>query len=266
MKKKGRKLTKTVSLHYGKLVFRSLLLLAALTVYIINRVNGTGLYFGGYENNNILLSFIWLVFMVEMVLRFFPSKIESMGCQKQFRKNYIEIAKPAEKVVVQPGIVTFAVASAWIALNAIFGVLYYTHIIDKGILLLIALAYSVCDVVCILFFCPFQTWFMKNKCCGTCRIYNWDYAMMFTPLIYVPNVFAWTLLGTALLLLLKWEVTLRRHPERFSETTNLSLSCAMCQEKLCHHKTQLQRFLRSGKYNLAGNTMIKSLKDKLGKQ
>ncbi len=255
-----KQLTKTVILHYLKLIFRSLLFLIAVGAYIHNRVNNTGQFFSGYEENHFLMGLIWIIFMAEMVMRLFPAKMESMGCQKQFRKNFIPIEGSEKRPVVQSGIVTFSVAAAWIALNAIIGVLYYTSIIDKGILLLIALAYSVCDVICILFFCPFQTWFMKNKCCATCRIYNWDYAMMFTPLIYIPNVYAWTLLGTALVLLIKWEVTLRLFPQRFSEKCNKSLSCAMCQEKLCHQKRQLQVFLKKGKFNLAGNALMKALK------
>jgi len=260
-----KQFTKTVALHYCKLIFRSILFLTAVGLYIYNRVTHTGQFFSGFEANHIFLGIIWLIFMAEMVLRFFPAKLESMGCQKQFEKNYIEIEGCDRKTVVQPGIVTFAVAAAWIALNAVIGVLYYTHIIDKGILLLIALAYSVCDVICILFFCPFQTWFMKNKCCATCRIYNWDYAMMFTPLIYIPNIYAWTLLGTAILLLIKWEVTLHKHPERFSEKCNKSLSCAMCKEKLCHQKRQLQGFLKKGKFNLTGNALMRAIKRETAK-
>ncbi|MBQ3080792.1 MAG: hypothetical protein IJC48_12480 [Clostridia bacterium] len=248
--------SKTVTLHYVKLIFRSLLLAAALSVYIYNRLNKTGQYFGGFESNKVLLCIIWLVFIAEMFMRFFPSRLESMGCQKQFSKNYIEIENRPQKPTAQPWLVTFSVAAAWIALNAVIGVLYYTGLIDGGILLLISLAYSVCDVVCILFFCPFQTWFMKNKCCGTCRIYNWDYAMMFTPLAYIPNIFAWSLLGVAVVLLIKWEYTYRRYPERFVDKCNRALSCAMCQEKLCHHKRQLQGFLRSGKFNLVGNQLM----------
>ncbi len=242
MKDKKIKPTKTVKLHYLKLTFRSLLFLVALSLYVYNKIKGLDGYFGGFEQNDFVLAFIWIVFIVEMILRFFPSKIESMGCQKQFAKNYKEIPHKETKISAQPGIVTFAVFSAWVALNAIIGVLYFTNIIDRGILLLICLAYSVCDVICILFFCPFQIWFMKNKCCVTCRIYNWDYAMMFTPLIYIPNIYAWTLLGVALVLLLKWEINYRRHPERFTEKTNRCLSCGMCTEKLCNQKRQLIEF------------------------
>ena len=74
---------------------------------------------------------------------------------------------------------------------------------------------------CILFFCPFQTWFLKNKCCSTCRIYNWDYAMMFTPLFFVRRPYTWSLLVLSVALLARWEITFFRYPERFSEETNV---------------------------------------------
>ena len=234
-------------LHYMKLGCRFALFLVALIFYIINRINRTGSLFGGMEHNHVILSIIWCVFAVEMLLRFFPSKLESMGCQKQFARNYKPTnAIPSEAELLSPA-KTALVAGAWIALNGLIGVLYFLHIIDAGILLLISLAYSVCDMICILFFCPFQTWFMKNRCCTTCRIYNWDFAMMFTPLIFVKNMYAWSLVALSLALLIKWEVLLCRHPERFSEKTNCRLSCANCQEKLCHHKTQLKNFWKREK-------------------
>ena len=114
------------------------------------------------------------------------------------------------------------------------------RIIDEDIMLLICLAYSICDIVCILFFCPFETFWLKNKCCGSCRIYNWDYAMMFTPLFFVRKIYTWTLLIAAVLLLIRWEIAVYRYPERFSEKTNAYLHCENCTEKLCTHKKQLQ--------------------------
>ena len=116
-----------------------------------------------------------------------------------------------------------------------------TGIFDDGIMLLLSCAYSVCDMICILFFCPFQTWFLKNKCCSTCRIYNWDYAMMFTPLFFVMKPYTWGLLALSVALLIRWEITFYLHPERFSEQTNDYLRCQNCTEKLCGHKKHLQR-------------------------
>ena len=107
-------------------------------------------------------------------------------------------------------------------------------------MILLCLAYSVCDMICILFFCPFQTWFLKNKCCCTCRIYNWDYAMMFTPLFFVRKSYTWSLLVLSVALLARWEITFYKYPERFSEATNGYLGCRNCSEKLCAHKNQLK--------------------------
>ena len=57
-------------LHYCKLVYRSLLFLSALVVYVINRLRNAEEPFGGFERNDGILSVIWLVFAVEMLLRF----------------------------------------------------------------------------------------------------------------------------------------------------------------------------------------------------
>ena len=44
-------------------------------------------------------------------------------------------------------------------------------------------------------------------------------------------------------ILIRWEITYKRHPERFSSSTNANLNCSNCKEKLCKHKKQLQGFL-----------------------
>lgn len=245
---KGRKLSHISAKHYGELVFRSLLFLGALFVYLTDRVRDPADLFGDPRRLHPLLWLVWLVLVVEMVLRFFPSSWESMGCQKQFGKNHQPRGENPDRVDLGTWRSTLAVAAAWLALNAVIGGLYFARVIDAGILLLISLAYSVCDMICILFFCPFQTWFMKNKCCTTCRIYNWDYAMMATPLVFVPTWYTWSILACALVLLVRWEVTVRRHPAWFSEQTNGALACSQCEEKLCHHKKQLRRFLKAHRH------------------
>lgn len=240
------KLTKTSTYHYLKLVFRSLLFLAALIFYIVGRAQGDDRPFQFLTGMPVLLLAIFVIFAVEMLLRFFPSRLESMGCQKQFRRNFREAAPlpQGERIRLGTWRSTLAVAAAWVGLNGVLAALYYTGVIEAGIMVLISLFYSVADMICILFFCPFQTWFMKNKCCGACRIYNWDYAMMFTPLVFIGNPFGLALFGMAVLLLLVWEIAVLRHPERFSAATNASLRCENCTEKLCQHKRQLRAFLK----------------------
>ena len=262
MIKKKNKLSRISKMHFWKLGFRSALFLLATGLYIYDRLTGDGEHFDHLIKNPWFLLMILVIFSVEMILRFFPSKLESMGCQKQFKQNF---TPTEEKIPELPAWWrTFISAAAWFALNGVFFALYYLDILDNGIMLLIALAYSVCDMICILFFCPFQTWFLGNKCCTSCRIYNWDYAMMFTPLLVVKHFVAWTLLGIALLLLIRWEVTFRLHPERFSEKTNACLSCKNCKERLCQHKKQLRGFLRKNKdrFTLLGNRAMETVKAK----
>jgi len=239
------KLSPISLLHYVKLVYRFALFAVALVMYIVSRVRNSGEMFRGFERDPWLLILIGVVYAVEMACRFFPSHLESMGCQKQFVRNYKPTGKKKAELLSWKR--TLAVVISWVILNGIIGILYFTELIDKGILILISLAYGVCDMICILFFCPFQTWIMKNRCCTVCRIYNWDFIMMFTPFLFIPHPFTWGLLGMSLLLLLRWEIGLRKAPERFSETTNASLSCQNCQEKLCHHKKKLRQFIKKYK-------------------
>ena len=224
--------------HYFRLIYRSVLFLLLLIGYISYRVELTAALTTIYEHWPIILIIIWAIFVVEMVFRFFPSGYESPGCQKQFARNYKKSGKT--EIRVPDNNATLLIALIWIVFNGIFGALHVTGVLDDGVMLLLCCAYSVCDMICILFFCPFQSWLMKNKCCVTCRIYNWDYAMMFTPLFFIQNVYTWSLLALSVALMIRWEITFFRHPERFSEETNDYLKCRNCTEKLCAHKTQLK--------------------------
>ena len=232
------RLTPVSMFHYFRLAYRSILFIWLLVLYIIRKVNGEGDLTNAIEKRPVIVSIICSVFVFEMILRFFPSRLESPGCQKQFARNYIKSGKTS--IVIQDNNGVVLVLLVWICFNAVWGAFYIKGIFDDGIMLLLSCAYSVCDMICILFFCPFQTWFLKNKCCATCRIYNWDYAMMFTPLFFVMKPYTWGLLALSVGLLIRWEITFYKHPERFSENTNDYLRCANCSEKLCTHKKQLK--------------------------
>lgn len=231
------KLTPVTIYHYFRLAYRSVLFIMLLVLYIRQKINHSPGLMDTLGEYPPLISLIVLIFTVEMILRFFPSRIESPGSQKQFARNYIKSGKT--DIAIEDNNGTVLTLLIWIGFNAIFGALYLSNIIDEGVMLLISCAYSICDIICILFFCPFQTYLLKSKCCATCRIYNWDYAMMFTPLFFVRTPYTWGLLALSVALLIRWEVTFYLHPERFSEQTNAYLSCQNCSEKLCRHKKQL---------------------------
>lgn len=89
------------------------------------------------------------------------------------------------------------------------------------------------DMVCVVLWCPLQLIFMRNRCCVTCQIFNWDAIMVATPLIFAWSWPAALLLVVGLIILIRWEVTAFLYPERFAEETNASLTCAACTEQLC---------------------------------
>lgn len=257
--------TRINKIHYLKLILRSLLLVGAIALYLHDPTwfasagsPSTGL--AGF----LFLAIVWIVFVPEMIRRFFPNDDESAGCQKQFSRNYQprtnttlseEIARilgrTREEIQKKDFRDALVCALLWIALNATIGVLYVVHLIDAGILIIISMFYAVADIICILFWCPFQTLIMKNTCCAQCRIYNWDYVMMFTPLVFIGGVWSLSLFLCGLALLVKWEVDYYRHPDRFAQETNAYLSCEGCGERLCSHKASVQRLLKEKTHALA---------------
>ena len=242
---KKKKLTAITAMHYGKLVLRSVLFLVGLILYVINRIKKPENTYLGFSEIWFLI-IIFVVYGIELVSRLFPSKLESMGSQKHFKRNYQPTGTKA-KPNLPSWKRTLAVVVAWVALNGAIGALYFTHVIDQGILVLVSLAYGVCDMICILFFCPFQTWFLKNRCCNDCRIYNWDSPMLVTPLVFIPNPFTLVLVAVAVATLIRWEIVYHTHPERFSSRTNACIDCKNCEEKLCKHKKQLKGFWQKNK-------------------
>lgn len=242
MKKYLNNLSKISIHHYVKIFIRGAIFLTAFILLLTGKIHEV-------SQAKILPAIVWVWYFVEMVIRLLiPTNLESMGCQKVFKRNYQPPAVERQPKN-QPAKVTFLVAMIWFALNGlIFGVHYlFPQELRPYILGIVAMAYGVCDIICILFFCPFQTWFMKNRCCTTCRIYNWDFAMLFTPFLFIPSLYTYSLLGMALLILARWEITYKLHPERFSERTNEALRCKNCTEKLCKHKVQLQHYIKEHK-------------------
>jgi hypothetical protein len=125
-------------------------------------------------------------------------------------------------------------AIAWIVGNAaVFLVLKLLRLFTSETMVLLLLVYTVCDVICILFFCPFQRFFLKNRCCTVCRIYNWDSIMITTPLILFPSPYSVSLVLLSLAVLLRWELAYDKNPHFFFEETNGNLACQSCTDRLC---------------------------------
>lgn len=129
----------------------------------------------------------------------------------------------------------------WVLFNALIAcILYMNGLLIPTICLVWCLFYFVSDMICVVAWCPFQVLLMRNRCCTTCQIFNWDAIMAVTPLLFAPCAFSFVLIALALVILARWEVAFLRNPERFDERTNAALSCANCTDKLCYLRRPLK--------------------------
>ena len=190
------------------------------------------------------LHLLWAMFMGIMLLHLFPLESLSMALRKNKRETYEEVPDYSEvelmKFVQDQNIKAWKIMLIWLSGNAVVGLLYLFHILDVADLLMLTVFYFLSDYICILFFCPFQTGIMKNKCCVNCRIYDWGHFMMFTPMLFIQNFYSWSLFFTSLVVLIHWEIVYAKHPERFWSGSNRTLQCANCQDKTCQIKKKLK--------------------------
>ncbi len=189
---------------------------------------------------------LWICWVIDMILQIIPIKNEvPLGSQKLFANRFRPIRdkinyEALRKYVVSTTKAAYKVFIVWCALIAVIGGLYYNGIIDKMILFMISVFFYVCDLICVLIWCPFRL-MMKNRCCTTCRIFNWDHLMMFSPLIFVGGFYSISLVILAILAWLVWELCVMMYPERFWEITNVALRCSECTDKLCTQYCQKLR-------------------------
>lgn len=184
------------------------------------------------------LHLLWLIWVFDMLLQIIPIKNKvALGSQKLFANRFQPIREKInyetlKNYVRKTTASAYKVFIIWTLLIIIIGILYHFNIINKIGLFMISIFFYVCDLICVLVWCPFRL-IMKNKCCTTCRIFNWDHLMMFSPLVFCGGFFALSLVVIAFLAWLVWELCILLYPERFSEMTNVALRCTKCTDKLC---------------------------------
>ena len=131
-----------------------------------------------------ILHVLWFIWIIDMILQIIPIKNKvALGSQKLFANRFRPITNKVNYNALKSYIKNtttsaYKVFIIWAILIMVIGVLYYNNIINKIWLFMISVFFYVCDLICVLVWCPFRL-IMKNKCCTTCRIFNWDHLMMF---------------------------------------------------------------------------------------
>lgn len=185
-----------------------------------------------------ILHVLWIIWVFDIVLQIIPIKNKTaLGSQKLFKNRFLPIRgkmkyKSLKNYIKNTTISAYKIFIIWGLLVLVIGLCYYFKIIDKTWLFMLTVFFYVCDLICVLVWCPFRL-IMKNKCCTTCRIFNWDHIMMFSPLIFCGGFFAISLIFLSIVAWLVWELCVLIYPERFSEMTNVALRCINCTDKLC---------------------------------
>lgn len=228
--------------HIGILALRFVLLAAAVTLWTTDKEGQgfTDMLHRGF--NGVFLWVVWAVMVAGMLLRLAPNKRIAIGARKHYGSSYhaAHLAQGANEPVgmiakrnrLHKGAITSAIA--WIVFNAVVFIMFsLKDLLTPMMTMILMLFYSVCDMVCILIFCPFKVFFLSNRCCVDCRIHNWDYLMMCTPLILFPSLYSLSLLLLSAAVVLRWELALWRNPNYFMSETNENLRCERCSDRLC---------------------------------
>ena len=192
------------------------------------------------------LHLLWAVWVGDMVLQIVPIKNKvPLGSQKLFANRFRPIREKINyeslrRYVISTTRAAYRVFLLWCALIAVIGLLYGGGYISPIGLFMISVFFYVCDLICVLVWWPFRL-MMRTRCCTTCRIFNWDHLMMFSPLIFLGGFYAISLVVLALAAWLVWELCVMLYPERFWEHSNAALKCSECTDKLCTQYCQKLR-------------------------
>lgn len=231
-------MTKIRKAYMIRLVFRCLVFVACLFILILRPSELDILQNGNFFHQFSVFHLLWGIWVADMILQLVPVKEKMpLGSQKLFRQRFKPIRdkinyQALHRYIVSTTKAAYKILLLWAALLIVLGILHYTGVIDDHILFLISVTFYVCDLICVLIWCPFRL-ILLNRCCTTCRIFNWDHLMMFTPMMFIKGFFSISLLILAFAVWLVWEICVLIYPERFWEHSNEALRCSECTDKLC---------------------------------
>jgi hypothetical protein len=177
---------------------------------------------------------LWFITIIILIKRMIPGLNKKMSLGKIFARNFVGAGTDTDKKRLgfrksKRKADSGALRSAfyWILLLLVMWMWRVSGMLSNIWIYVIVLFFVFMDQFCISVFCPFQ-WLMRNKCCSTCRINNWGYCMAFSPLIFIPTFWTYSILFLSIVNLIIWEYLYFRYPERFSDIYNANLMCKNC--------------------------------------
>jgi len=209
-----------------KFIFRTITLFVAFFVLFVKPEIITNIPL-------IIKQLLWLLLMLEQLVVVFPKTNNKTPFGKLFSRHYKEVENYDKSKLLKEStiynkrsVITFFL---WILMIYVIYLIYKINLIDDNHVFFLSVVFYFFDHFCINVWCPFHKILVRNKCCNTCRIFNWGHFMIYSPLIVINNNYYTTsLVLMALSVLIQWEIQHYLYPQRFYEISNENLKCSSC--------------------------------------
>ena len=176
MKSKQEQMSKTRKAYWLRFWGRCIIVAIMLMVYIYKRDAFNIAKGWNFFERFSPLHLLWGIWMWDMILQLIPIKAHiSIGSQKIFASVFRPIKEKISKENLKKYLwdttrSAYVVMLIWIVMNIAIGYLYLNGIIDVASVFMIPVIFYLCDLICVLIWCPFRL-IVKTKCCTTCRIF-----------------------------------------------------------------------------------------------
>ena len=186
-----------------------------------------------YLLDDVLIPVLFVLFFIDSLMIIVPELNKETFSGKHLKKFFKEYPRyninKVKSLKQREDLVAFLIFLIYFGGITLIGLLFlHNDWFELKYLYLVFLFINLSDYICILIWCPFQQLFLKNKCCNTCRISNWDRLMKFALLLFIPNFYTISIFIMGLIVFLSWEYSRVTSPQYFYSTSNETLRCSNC--------------------------------------
>ena len=197
-----------------------------------------------YLIEDYVFPLFFVYFIIDSFSVILPMFNDSIYSSKMQKRKYIEVVNvdkdKLRKEISKTNLIALLIFIIYFGGILLIG-FFYLHFkwFDRALLYLVFFFLNFADYFCIMIWCPFRSLFLKNSCCNTCRISNWDRLMKFSILIFIPNIYTISIFVLGSIIFLYWEFQHLLHPERFYRLSNKTLWCSNCDKITCGKKEEM---------------------------
>lgn len=163
-------MSKIRRVYFTKLIARITILLASIILYFYAPGQFEVIEGWNFFKKLSVFHVLWVAWVYDMVSQLFPVKNIALGSQKQFKEKFRSVIHKLidwdklKDYIKKTNKAAGKVMALWASFIAAISALRHFKVLDNKHLLLISIAFYVCDLICVLIWCPFRL-MLGNKCC-----------------------------------------------------------------------------------------------------